>query len=302
MEMGALFSEVELLRVENQSLKTAIGNEQLKVIHYDEEVSRLNEIIRKLKREAFGPRKERWESEEQILLFNETEDESEKQEPKEEEFTEVKGFKRRRGKRKRLPPNLVREVVVIDVPEEQKVSKSGNPLRVIGKEVSERLKYKPAEMKIVEYHRLKYAGPEGDDTVIIAEPEPSIIPKSIVTPSLLSHIVTSKYADGLPLYRQEEQFERLGIDIPRCTMARWIVQASEACQPVWNVLEEKLMASRYVSCDETHTQVLKEDGRRAESKSWMWVRATPSDEQKIVLFDYDPSRSGDVARRLFFGV
>ena len=82
-------------------------------------------------------------------------------------------------------------------------------------------------------------------------------------------------------------------------MGRWIVQAALVCMPVWNVLEERLLAENYVSADETHTQVLKEKGRAPETKSWMWVRATPGRKQPIVLFDYDPHRSGEVAQRLF---
>lgn len=298
--MGAaeLLADNKLLRTEIAALRERADKETQKVSHYEEENERLNEIIRKLKREAFGPSKERWEDSEQILLFNEPES---ARKPQPDQYVDVKPHKRRRGKRRPLSKNLPREIVVIDLPEDQKVSEEGNLLRPIGKEVSERLVYKPAELKVIEYHRIKYAGPEGDDTVRIADPVPSIIPKSIVTPSLLAHIVTAKYADGTPLYRQEEQFERLGVDIPRCTMARWIITASEKCQPVWNVLEDRLLSSPYVSCDETHTQVLKEDGRTAESKSWMWVRATPSEKQKIVLFDYDPSRSGEVAKRLFAG-
>jgi len=101
------------------------------------------------------------------------------------------------------------------------------------------------------------------------------------------------------LYRQEEQFERLGVDIHRSTMGRWIIQASQTCQGIWNALEERLFKERYVTCDETPVQVLKEKDRKAESKSWMWVRATPAAEKKIVLFDYDTSRSGEVAKRLF---
>jgi hypothetical protein len=76
------------------------------------------------------------------------------------------------------------------------------------------------------------------------------------------------------------------------------VQSANACIPVLNALEGRLLLDPYVSCDETHTQVLKEKGRTAESQSWMWVRATPGSKQPIVLFDYDPHRSGDVAKRL----
>lgn len=300
MERAAnLFSDDESLRIENQSLKSVIEQSAQRIALYDEEVSHLYEIIRKMKREAFGPRRERWESNEQVLLFNEAESCAANETAAPELEVVVPAHTRKRGKRKPLPPNLPREVVVIDLPEAEKVAPDGSPLRMMGEEVSEKLVYEPAVMKVIEYHRLKYGGVEGADTVKIAAVPPCIIPKGIATSSLLSQIVTSKFADGLPLYRQEEQFERLGVDIHRSTMGRWIIQAAQTCQGIWNALEERLMSERYVTCDETPVQVLKEKDRKAESKSWMWVRATPAADKKIVLFDYDPSRSGDVAKKLF---
>ena len=296
-----LFTEEAALLLQYEGLKNLVAQKDEKIVHYQEEVNRLLEIIREMKRQRFGPRKERWESQEQACLFNEAEAESRKPEGPEDATTqpiEVKGFQRQRGKRKPLPTNLPREVVVIDLPADQKKSEDGTPLRVIGKEVSEKLFYEPAQMKVIEYHRLRY-GIDSGDSGKIAPPVPSIIPKGIATPSLLAQIVTSKYVDGLPLYRQEKIFDRLDIDLTRGTMGRWIIQAALACQPIWNILEERLMERPYVSCDETWTQVLKEKGREASTHSWMWVRATPSDKSKIVLFDYDPHRSGEVAKRLF---
>ncbi len=299
-QSNPLFKDQVALQIEYEGLKNLVAKNEEKLAHYESENERLLEIIRELKRQRFGPRKERWESEEQACLFNEAEVESRKPEDSEESSAEVevKGHTRKRGKRKPLPKELPREVIVLDLPEDEKVSEDGTPLRVIGKEVSEKLFYEPAQIKVIEYHRLRY-GADSGDTGKIAAPVPSVIPKGMATPSLLSQIITSKYVDGLPLYRQEKIFDRLNIDLPRCTMARWIVQAAEACQPVWNILEERLMVSPYVSCDETWTQVLKEKGRKAENHSWMWVRATPTAEKKIVLFDYDPYRSGAVAKRLF---
>lgn len=82
-------------------------------------------------------------------------------------------------------------------------------------------------------------------------------------------------------------------------MGRWIIKCAEACLPLWNVLSERLHESFYVACDETRTQVLKEAGRLAESQSWMWVRSTPHGKNKIVLFDYNQSRSQEVVNQLF---
>jgi transposase len=299
LEQPNLFSENALLREENESLKARIQKSDERADLLTQEMEWLKEALLSMKRQAFGSKKERWESKEQgLLLFNEAELEAKKPtDEDDEEAIEVKGFTRKRGKRKPLPEHLPRRIEIIELPESERVLDDGTPLKVIGKAISEKLIYEPARMEVVEYHRLRY-GVDAGDPVKTAPPVPAIIPKGIATPSLLSGIVTHKYADGLPLYRQEEMFGRSGVELSRGSMGRWIVSSAEACMPIWNVLEGWLLARDYVSCDETHTQVLKEKGRSAESQSWMWVRATPEGERKIVLFDYDPHRSGAVAKRL----
>lgn len=312
IEQPGLLSDLEGLRSQVTGMGVQLRQYQERIAFYEEESLRLHEIIRGLQKRAFGPKKERWESQEQgCLVFNEAETLAAAGQPveaeaaldadgvagAEDEEVEVSGFKRKRGKRKSLPEHLPREVVIVELPESERKSAEGEPLKVIGKEVTEKLFYEPAKLKVFEYHHLRY-GLDSGEPVKTAPPVPQIIPKGIPTASLLSAVVVAKYGDGLPLYRQEEIFSRQGVHIPRCTIARWIIRCSEAGMPVWNVLEDRLLASPYVSCDETHTQVLKEKGRSAESKSWMWIRATPSEQQKIVLFDYDPHRSGDVAKRL----
>ena len=300
-QFEGLFTENVMLKTENASLHTLIARSNEREARYESELEWLKEVIIKMKRDRFGSRKERWESDEQcVLLFNEAEVEAGKSEEagtETQEEVSVSGFKRKRGKRKALPTHLPREIVTVELPENERFDVDGQPLKVIGKEVSEKFVFEPAQMKVMEYHRCRY-GIEAGDPVKTAPPVPQIIPKGIVTASLLADIVTKKYADGLPLYRQEEGWKRHDIDLSRSSMERWIVQGAEACLPVWNALEEMLLSSSYVSCDETHIQVLKEKNRAAESKSWMWVRATPSLKQPLVLFDYDPHRSGDVAKKL----
>lgn len=297
-------SEIESLRSEVTGLKVQLTEKDERLKLYQEEFERLHEIIREFKRQQFGKKSERWESPEQ-LLFNEAEVLAKSEKPEDEESAEAVSDQtdatkpaKPRGKRKPLPKELPREVVVLELPEENRLGSNGLPMRPIGKEISEKLIYEPAVMKVVEYHRIRY-GEDSGDTGVIAPPVPSVVPKGIVTASLLAWIVLQKYGYGIPLYRQEEMFARMGVDLHRCTMARWVIQGAEACMAIKNVLQDRLMASPYVSCDETHVQVLKEKGRTAESKSWMWVRCTPSDIKKIILFDYDPHRSAAVASRLF---
>jgi transposase len=294
-------SEIQRLRTDKESLGALLLRKDEKLKYYESEIAYLHEIMKKMKRELFGPRKERWQSEEQ-LVFNEAEVESKNPKPDDladdESDIQVSPHKRKRGKRQPLPGNLPREIKLVELPEEERFDEDGVPLKAIGVEKSEKLIFEPAKLSVIEYHRVKYGRDVGDYEKT-APPVPSIIPKGIPDESLIGGIVMQKYGYGMPLYRQEELFKTLGVSIPRCTQARWVIDAAGACIPIRNCLEERLLAESYVSCDETHTQVLHEEGRTAEAQSWMWVRCTPAAQEKIVLFDYDPHRSGDVVKRLF---
>jgi len=301
LKPDSLFSAETDLESQLQGAQLEVKRLQDKIINYELEKTWLLEQINSLKRGKFGTKSERWETQEQMLLMNEAELESrnpDSRKDEEEETIEVKAHTKKRGHRKALPENLAREIVKIELPAEEQTTEDGVPLKVIGWEISEKLKYEPAKISVIQYHRAKY-GVESGDYEKTAPPVPSVIPKGIATPELLAAIITGKYADGLPLYRMESMFERQDIELSRGTMARWVVQVAEALRPIWNVLTDRLLESFYVACDETRVQVLKENGRPAESKSWMWVRSTPADKQKIVLFDYSISRGSDVAKELF---
>jgi transposase len=300
-----------------------------KVKFFEQENSWLREQLNSMKRAKYGKKSEAWESQEQVkMTFNEAEVEAanaadaendeagegsevegsevEDQNHSESETrapnaVEVAGYQRKsRGHRKALPESLPREIVRIELPEDELISECGERLKVIGWEVSEKLKYQPAKMSVIEYRRAKY-GVDAGDYIKTAPPEASVIPKGIATAELLAAIIVGKYADGLPLYRLEEIFARQNIELGRGTMGRWLVQVAEALMPIRNVLSDRLFLSYAVACDETSMQVLKEDGRPAEAKSWMIVRLNPVEERKIVLFDYSISRSGKTMSDLFAG-
>jgi len=298
----SIFSEFENLKIQFNSLHSQAETKDVLLRNYEQEISRLNEIVRDLQRSKFGKRSERWESSEQ-LVFNEAEVESRKpdslgdDEESEDEIQVKAHVKKKRGHRRALPDNLEREEIIVELPESERFADDGTPLKVIGYEISEKLSYEPSKTKVIVYRRAKY-GVDSGDYMKTAPPVPSIIPKGIATAELLASVVVEKYGYGMPLYRQEYKFDQMGVDLTRQTMARWVVKSAEACMPVWNVLCDRLLDSFYVSCDETRTQVLKEAGRKAESKSWMWVRCKPSGKNKIILFDYDPHRSAEVAKKL----
>ena len=310
-----LFSENENLKSEIHGLKLLHKSDQEKIKLYEEEVERLHEMLNGLKRSKFGKKSERYESEEQ-MVFNEAEVLAKNLKPdlfdeiiidadvdadnaNTKEITVKEHTKKIRGHRKPLPKDLPREIQHIELPESERISTDGvTPLKIIGYEISEKLVYEPAVVKVLEIHRAKYGVSVGDYEKT-APHKPSIIPRSFVTPELAASIITQKYAYGLPLYRQEAMFLELGIDLPRQTQARWVMAHAEACMPIYNILNDRLLSNTYVSCDETYTQVLKEKGKSAESTSYMWVRSTPHAKNRIILFEYAPTRSSEFAKTLF---
>ncbi len=124
-----------------------------------------------------------------------------------------------------------------------------------------------------------------------------MIPKSNASASVLAYIAAAKYVDALPLYRQESIFKRIGFDLSRQRMARWMIHVGEKIAQLTTLPREEMLKSHYLHMDETEVQVLKEDGKKAESNSYMWVQAT-SDKNPIILFHFVKKRSGAYAKEL----
>ena len=134
-----------------------------------------------------------------------------------------------------------------------------------------------------------------------ADKPAQLIEKSLASPSVLAMLLSTKYVDGIPLYRFEKMLLRHGIDIPRQTLARWVIQCGEHLQPLLNLMRDKLLDSPVLHCDETRVQVLKEPGRDPSRQSWMWVQTSGPPDRPVILFDYSSSRAQDVPLRLLAG-
>lgn len=269
----------------------------------DTTIELLHEKIRLLLAKRFGASSERV-ADAQLGLFNEAEQDAESaaEEDQAPENIEVPAHTRRVPKRKPLDPNLPRVSVVHDLDEHDKrCPHDGTALQCIGSVDSEQLDIVPATVQVLRHERRKYACPCCKQYVKTAPMTPQPIPKSQASPGLLAYIATGKYVDGLPLYRQTQQLERLGLECSRTTLARWMVSCGMNVQPLINLLRDAMLAAGYIQCDETTMQVLKESGKAAETLSYMWVQRTPAPELPIVLFDYDASRSGEVPKRLLEG-
>ncbi|HGD3581911.1 TPA: IS66 family transposase, partial [Enterobacter hormaechei] len=208
---------------------------------------------------------------------------------------------KRRGKRKPLAANLPRIEVIHELPEHELTCACGCRKHVIGEETSEQLDIVPMQIRVLKHVRKIY-GCRGCETAPVTADKPAqLIEKSMASPSVLAMLLTTKYVDGLPLHRFESVLSRHGIEIPRQTLARWVIQCSKYFQPLLNLMRDRLLESPVIHCDETRVQVLKEPDRDPTSQSWMWVQASGPPDRQVVLFDYTTSRAQEVPLRLLQG-
>ena len=243
-------------------------------------------------------------SPDQIRLFNEAEVDADApgadQAPVVNSVTVATHTRQKRG-RKPLPEHLPRIEVLHELPEaERYCPHDGALLTPINDVISEQLDIIPAQIRVLRHIRKTYAC--GCGRCIKTAPLPAQpIPKSLASPGLLAHITVSKYQDALPLYRQEQILQRIGVDLPRATLANWMIQAGQLIQPLINLLRDRLLAYDIMQMDETTVQVLKEPGKTAQSKSYLWVQRGGPPDQPILLYDYDPGRGAGVPIRLLEG-
>ena len=242
-------------------------------------------------------------SPDQIRLFDEAEVDAPTDDGADESATPIsiaEHTRQTRG-RKPLPEHLPRIEVLHELPEAERVCPhDGAVLKAISDVISEQLDIIPAQIRVLKHIRTTYACDCGR-CIKTAPLPPQPIPKSMASPGLLAHITVSKYQDALPLYRQEQILQRIGVDIPRATLANWMIQAGCLIQPLINLLRDRLLAYDIIQMDETTVQVLNEPGKTAPSKSYLWVQRGGPPEQPILLYDYDPSRGADVPKRLLEG-
>lgn len=270
---------------------------------YQEKISYLEERVRLLQNEIFGRKTEKHypQDHRQIPLFPSAQQDEAAAEKLSQSTIAIAEHNRKKPGRKPLPAELPRVDIIHDIAQEQKVCQCGSPLSRIGQDVCEKLDYVPAKIRVLRHIRYKYAcksceGVESTGPTVITAPAPvQLIPKSMVSEGLLAHIIVSKFADALPLYRQQKIFERLGIELPRATMANWGIAAAERCRPLIDLLKNEIRSGPFINIDESPLQVLNEPGRANTTKSYMWVFCGGPPGHPAVLFRYHPTRSGQVA-------
>ncbi|MCA1742752.1 MAG: IS66 family transposase [Desulfonatronovibrio sp.] len=276
------------------------------ILDYEGQVAHLKNKMALLQRALFGSKSEKskgpktrevqfpWPE----LIKGENKEPEPTPEVKDDTIT-VPEHKRKKRGRKPIPADLPRKEIIHDLTEKEKICPCGTVLSPIGDEVSEKIDYTPAQIVVERHVRRKYAckcceGVESDQGAVkIAPMPPQFIPQGIVTPGLVAHVLTAKFVDGIPLYRQEKQFKRLGIDLSRSTMVSWAKLAAKKCKPLTNLFKQEVLLNNIINIDETTVQVLKEPGKSNTSTSYMWVFLGNDPNHKVVFYNYQTSRSAE---------
>ena len=209
----------------------------------------------------------------------------------------------RKKKADKTEKDLPRRIEIIPLSEHDLQCSCGSCKTIIRYESKELLHYVPSVIEIVEQRREVAACSSGCDASIITAPAPlHILPKVKATESFLSFLVVSKLDDRQPLYHLERQLsERHGIDCSRQTMARWLIDLMEPLRPIYNLLKDSIIDYDVASCDATTLQVLKEPGRAAETKSYVYCMRGGAPGQSVVLYDYNATEHKQFVYDWFVG-
>jgi transposase len=280
--------------------KTLQENHESKIRYYEDEIRYLNEKIRLLSFKLFGRKFEKLSPEDELQgrLFNEAEACADEKQAVKEEKIKVAPHERRKRGRRPIPEAIPRVNIIHDLSEEEKICACGEAMEKIGEEISEKLDIIPPKAQVNRHIRMKYAckkceglADEEEGAVKTAPMPPQMIEQGIVSEGLLAYVITSKFADALPFYRQSKIFSRIGMDVSRATLCAWTLKAYEKTEALVDLMWKNLDKYQVVGVDETTVQVLDEPGRDNTAKSYMWAFRGEGTDKPLVLFSYSPSRS-----------
>jgi transposase len=294
-EVSAAKSLLQTVRSERDALQA-----QCEI--YLAEIEKLQAWIKKLQRAQFGARSEKLdpdqlqlaieESEQTAGLLEATREKTESQKPQ----AEKKPSKPRNNNRGALPAHLPREHVVIE-PEDKSCPCCGGELHAMGEDVSEQLDIMPAQFKVKVIHRPKFACRACEEAVVQAPAPERLITGGMATEGVVAQVLTSKYADHTPLYRQSAIYARQGITLDRATLANWVGHACWWLQPLQQLMITTILSSGKIFADDTTVPVL-DPGRGKTKTGRFWAygcddRPWQGPLPPVVVYIYSENRKGE---------
>lgn len=297
----------QLVDSQRLTIEQMAKSHEEQTVQMNQTIANLNEMVEYLEKKLFASSSEKTKKDGfpgQMDLFNEAEvaADSSVLEPTLEEV--VGGYKRKAKKPKATREEILAGLPVVEVPctvpeEDRNCPYCNAPMEVIGKKVvREELRIIPAKVERIQYVQEVLGCPEckkdGASVIVGAETPSPLLKHSLASPSTVAYVMYQKYVNSIPLYRQEADWKQLGVSLPRATLANWVIKCGiDYMEPVYERLHQHLLERDIIHADETPCQVLKEEGKTAQSKSYMWLYGSGNDElPPIRLYDYQPSRGG----------
>ncbi len=278
-------------------------------------IVRLIDMLANLQKSMYGQSSEKskyvlGDDNSQISLFNEAEAESNSKAPEPSKVAVTEHIRKAKRTKEELAANVPVVEILCELEEEKLDCEiCDGKMRILGKEtVREELEIIPAQVRLLRYIRCSYVcehcEKETGEATIVKAPTPTpVIKRSLASASTVAHVMYQKYVNGMPLYRQEKDWANQGLTLSRATLANWIIRsANDWLLPLWERMKSHLLQQAVVHADETVIQVLKEEGKKPSSESRMWVYCSGNTgTSPVVLFEYQPTRSGEHARRFLEG-
>jgi transposase len=282
--------ESELDGLTREQLREHSAQLLRKLRHQQAVIDKLTHENAVLKRLKFAAQSERFQGEQRSLLEETLDADLQGVSDELEQIaSDAPGHERRQPKRQTLPADLPRREVRHEP--ESTTCNCGCAMKRIGEDVSEKLDYEPGVFTVERHIRGKWACAKCEK-LVQAPVAPHIIDKGLPTAGLLAHVLVSKYADHLPLYRQESIFERAGFAISRSTLAQWVGSAGVQLQPLVDAMRDELLAHRILHADETPVSML-DPGAGKTHRAYVWSYCSTSfASERLVVFDFAQSRAG----------
>lgn len=307
----ALFDEIKSLRKEVGQLKKQVEDDAVNINDLSLQLKIAQEKYRMVISAKYQSQKN------QVVLdmptlFDDVEEEALKVADEEvQEVITVGEHKRiRRPKEKHIDYSaLRRDIETLPIPQGEDICpECGSKMRIKKYEKKEELVViKPdvyvrvTRIPVLECVECQSRNEEGRSTYVTVSHKGSLLSGSMVSPELLAYIIDLKYNEGLPLHAIEKKFERDNVIIPKQNMSNWVLGSMRYLEPVFNRMKKDLLTKEIIQSDETTTQCLNEDGKPATSTSYMWIHRSGPYDKPIVLYDYQPSRSGECAKEFLKG-
>ncbi len=289
-----------------EELVAQLNQQATKIEQLEEKLRWFEEQFHLARAKQYGPSSER-SVPEQPSLFNEAEAVDEAAPALAEDKITISYERKRKPGRRPIPQDLPMERIEYRLAEEEQVcSCCGGRMHEMSEETRHEVQLIPAQVKILQHVRFVYSCRNCEKNGIEVPIKTAVAPKPVIEKGLASassvaYVMTMKFVEGVPLYRQEQHYQRMGIELSRSVLSNWMIKGSEWLELLYLRLRQKLLERDILHADETTVQVLKEPGREAESQSYMWLYRTGREGPAMVLYDYQQSRAGDHPKEFLKG-